>query len=79
MRPPTAPVPHPTLYRVHMRFDAIENDGVKKRLEDVDTRLGLRRDQLDELVDWGGRLRKWKDYREPVKDLGGTIQPGRRS
>jgi NTE family protein len=69
------PVPHPTLYRVHVRFDAIDDDGVKKRLQNVDTRLRLSRDQVDELVDWGGKLlRKSEDYQELVKDLGGTIQ-----
>jgi hypothetical protein len=67
------PVPHPKLYRVHVRFDAIGDPDVKRRLQNVDTRLRLEREEVDKLVDWGGKLlREAPDYRELVGELGGT-------
>jgi NTE family protein len=68
------PVPHPKLYRVHVRFDAIADAEVKKRLQNVDTRLRLGREEVDELVEWGGRLlRDAGDYQSLIEDLGGIL------
>jgi NTE family protein len=65
-------VPHPKLYRMHVRFDAVGDPDVKRRLQNVDTRLQLGRQEVDELVDWGGRLlRASPVYQQLVTDLGG--------
>jgi NTE family protein len=67
------PVPHPELYRVHVRFDAIGDPEAKRRLQGLGTRLQLRREDVDALVEWGGTLlRESPDYRRLLNDLGAT-------
>jgi len=48
--------PHPELFLVHVRFEAIPDDDARHRLESVSTRLQLPSEQVDELVEWGYRL-----------------------
>ena len=65
------PPPHPTLYRVHVRFDAIPESEAKRRMQGVATRLQLPRDEVDDLVKWGGKLlRSAPEYETLLRDLG---------
>jgi len=68
--------PHPALYLMHVRFDAIPDRAVKERLEKVDTRLQLPADQVDLLVKWGNRLvTKSCTYEQLVRDIRGDGPP----
>jgi NTE family protein len=63
-------VPHPDLYMVHVRFDAMPEGPMKHDLQNVDTALQLPREQVDALIEWGGRLlQEAPDYRRLVRDL----------
>lgn len=63
-------VPHPELYMVHVRFDAMPDGPLKHDLQNVDTALQLPREQVEALIEWGGRLlREAPDYQRLVRDL----------
>jgi hypothetical protein len=49
-------LPHPDLYLIHVRFEAIGDEEAKRKLQGIATRLQLPRDQVDLLVDWARRL-----------------------
>jgi len=73
-----APPAHPSLYLMHVRFEAIPDSAAKQRLEAVDTRLQLPRDQVDLLVTWGQRLlAESPQYQQLVADVRGELDPAR--
>lgn len=60
-------------YVIHVRFESIPNSDVKARLEAVDTRLQLPKDQIDLLVSWGHRLlAQSRTYQRLLDDLAGN-------
>ena len=67
--PDLAP-PHPRLHRIHVRFEAIPDPAARLQLEQVDTRLELSHEQVDELIDWGARLlRESPEFQNLVGEL----------
>lgn len=48
--------PHPNLYRVHVRFDAIRDPALRREMQGVPTTLQLPRETVDELVRVAGTL-----------------------
>lgn len=73
--------PHPELYVIHVRFDAIpeEHAEVRRRLEKVPTTLQLPKGDVDQLVAWA----KWllgqsTEYRRLVNDLRGDMETAAR-
>jgi hypothetical protein len=48
--------PHPDLYRIHVRFDAIADPSLRRELQEVPTKLQLPRATVDRLIDVAGAL-----------------------
>jgi NTE family protein len=60
--------PHPELFLIHVRFDAIRDDVVRTRLESLPTRLTLPERDVDALIEWAGRLlQESPEYRRLVE------------
>jgi NTE family protein len=69
-------IPHPALYLMHVRFEAIPDSDVKQRLQHVDTRLQLPADQIDLLITWGRRLvGESCTYAQLVDEVRGEASP----
>jgi len=69
--------PHPELYIIHVRFDAVPDEYAtdRKRLESVPTALELPRKDVDLLVGWARRLlAESLEYQRLVRDLRGNRQ-----
>lgn len=65
--------PHPKLYLIHVRFEAIPDEAVKQQLKRIGTRLQLPKDEVDALVLWARwLLRDAQRYRDLLQDLGGA-------
>jgi NTE family protein len=63
-------LPHPELYLIHVRFDAIGDEHAKRKLQGVATRLQLPRGEVDLLIEWARRLlRESGRYRALVQAL----------
>jgi len=68
--------PHPKLYEIHVRFEAIPDAAAKQTLQGISTRLQLPKDQVDLLIDWGRRLLTGSPtYQTLVTDLRGATPP----
>ncbi len=68
--------PHPKLYLIHVRFEAIPDEAVKNKLQGIGTRLQLPEDEVDLLVHWARRLLKDSlPYRDLVSELGTRSPP----
>jgi len=68
--------PQLPIYLIHVRFESIPNSDAKARLQAVDTRLQLSKDQVDLLVSWGHRLlTQSRTYQRLVDDLEGAGPP----
>lgn len=66
----------PAVHVAHVRFDAMDDGPAKTRLQQIDTRLQLRDDDVAVLVRWGRKLlRRSRAYQEAVTELGGTVPP----
>lgn len=64
------PPAHPDLSLIHVRFEAIPDPAARLKLQQVDTRLQLPRDEVDELIDWGARLlRESPEYQKLIENL----------
>jgi NTE family protein len=62
--------PHPKLYLLHVRFDAIPDETVKQQLQGIGTRLQIPKDQVDLLIVWARRLlHESPTYQRLVADL----------
>ncbi len=48
--------PHPKLYLIHVRFEAIPDERAKEELKGIGTRLQLPRREVDDLIFWARRL-----------------------
>jgi hypothetical protein len=48
--------PHPDLYRIHVRFDAIDDPDLRRELLEVPTKLQLPRATVDRLIEVAGTL-----------------------
>lgn len=67
--------PHPTLYLIHVRFEAIPDVAAKEALKSIGTRLQLSRREVNDLIFWARRLlRESKPYRDLVAGLHQTGQ-----
>jgi NTE family protein len=62
--------PHPQLYLIPIRFEAVRDEAARHRLQEISTRLQLPRDDVDLLVDWAHRLLyESPRYKDLVTDL----------
>ena len=69
--------PHPELSLIHLRFESIADEDIKKKLQGIGTRLQLKKDEVDLVVHWARELlRKSEPYRELVEKLGAKSLDG---
>ncbi len=69
--------PSPTLYRIHVRLEAIRDPDLRKRLQGVKTSLQLSRGEVDSLIEAAATLlEQSEDYQRLVHDLAPAQQPG---
>ena len=62
--------PHPKLYSIHVRFEAIPDATAKESLKGIGTRLQLPRREVNDLIFWARRLlRESQPYRDLVAGL----------
>jgi NTE family protein len=62
--------PHPELYRIHVRLDAIKDPAVRSQVERIPTTLQLARDDVNLLIDVAARLLdESSDYPRLLRDL----------
>jgi NTE family protein len=48
--------PHPSLSRIHVRFDSVPDARVREALQGVPTQLELPREDVEQLIHWGRQL-----------------------
>ena len=69
--------PHPTLYRVHVRLDAVKDPALRKRLDAIPTALEISQADVELLIKAGADLLdKSPGYRQFIQDLRADVTPG---
>lgn len=59
--------PHPDLYRIHIRFDAVRDPDLRRELQEIPTTLQLPRDTVNELIQVAGTLLEQSEQFQQLK------------
>jgi hypothetical protein len=65
------------LHLIHVRFDAVDCQADRERLQGIGTRLQLSRADVRLLIDWARRLlQRSQEYQAVLTEMHATVDPG---